>query len=206
MLKKLLIALFVLISLPLYAQNGIGGGSASTRPLNAEWLSLFSPSGGTPFTQNAAVYYEYQVTAPVLVSSVVYGLNTADNTGNLYDIGIYGQNNGPITSDGSLTLSLIDDFGVALAGTTFSPSAGVRTQALAKTIQLRPGTYVIAITTNCTSSCALLDGSSGLWPYSRAATSGNTTSGGLLSSTISVGASVFSSTPSANVWFIQLHN
>ena len=79
---------------------------------------------------------------------VTYNVQTADNTANTYDIGLY-------SSAGTLLAHI-----GSTAGTTFAPSTGWKTLNWTAASTIKQGKYYLAITTSCTSSCAALIGSS----------------------------------------------
>jgi hypothetical protein len=82
-------------------------------------------------------------------SQITYVVGTADNTANVYDIGIY-------DSSGNLLVNL-----GGVAGTSFAPTTGAIVKPWtqgAKTLQ--PGMYYIAFSSNCTATCAALNSDS----------------------------------------------
>ncbi len=163
-----------------------GAGSSSVTdsgvlagPYPVPWITAVRGGGTAAFAQNAVKMWGVVLTYPLLTSSVAY-YTTADNTANLYDIGI-------ANSAGTIVL----DIG-ATAGTGFAPAAGTRTFNWAQgTKTLQPGKYYVVFTTNCASSCATITagGSLGDITFQNGTTAGST-SGGALSSF----------TPPADVW------
>jgi len=97
-------------------------------------------------TANQAELWGVVLTFPVTTTQVTYYVGTADNTANSYDIGIYNSSGVLVVHTGTK------------AGTAFAPVATVTTLSWAAPATLQPGKYYLAITTNCTSSCAALDG------------------------------------------------
>src|SRR5581483_4013392 len=77
-------------------------------------------------------------------TKVSYSVGTADNSSNLYDLGIY-------NASGALVVHI-----GPTPGTTFAPSTGGRTLNWASAAALPAGKYYIAYTSSCTSSCATL--------------------------------------------------
>jgi hypothetical protein len=99
---------------------------------------------GNPFsgTSGKASFYGIILQSPKTTSQVTYYVNTADNTANTYDIGIYSG-----TSGGACTL--LAHIG-PLAGTAVAPTA---TTWMTKTwgpVTLAPGRYYLAITSSAT--------------------------------------------------------
>ena len=86
----------------------------------------------------------FGVVLPYAVSTtqLSYYVQAADNSANLYDLGIY---------DSSGTLKAHTG---AIAGTTLAPSTGWKTLNWSGSTTLLPGRYLLAITSSCTSSCA----------------------------------------------------
>jgi len=148
-------------------------------PYPVPWITAVRGGGTASFAQNVVKMWGVVLTYPLLTSSVAY-YTTADNTANLYDIGI-------ANSAGTIVL----DIG-ATAGTSFAPAAGTRTFNWSQgTKTLQPGKYYVVFTTNCGSSCATITagGSSGDITFQNAATAGTTSGGALISFT-----------PPADVW------
>jgi len=114
------------------------------------WLTVGragSVSGVTfSTTVNQAELWGVVLTFPVTTTQVTYYVGTADNTANNYDIGIYNSSGTLVVHTGTK------------AGTVFAPVATVTTLPWAVPATLQPGKYYLAITTNCTASCAALDG------------------------------------------------
>ena len=147
-----------------------GGNGTSTLYMNG--LPSGTASGQT-VVQNQTVYYSFTVPNTVTVGFFVYRVTTADNTGNLYDIGVY-----------SVAGSLLLHTG-ATAGSTLFPGTGFKFNVAitGSPVILYPGTYLFAITTNCGGSCAVLGGTaSGYLSYYGSTTGGVTTGGALLNS------------------------
>jgi hypothetical protein len=146
--------------------------------------------------QNKITFYDFVLPYSVYTGYITYKIYAADNTANLYDIGIY-----------NLAGTLVAHSG-ATAGTTFA-AAGTTMYTIPITggpVTLTPGTYMIATTTNCASACATLYGNGLSVTTSRINGSGlGTTSGGVLSGTLSTPAASYFST-SVNAWWFGIHN
>jgi len=161
--------------------KGVGSSSVTDSgvlagPYPVPWITAVRGGGSATFSQNVVKMWGVVLTYPLTTTSVAYSV-TVDNTANLYDIGIACAM--PSCTAGTILL----DTG-ATAGTTFSPSAGVRTLNWSQgTKTLQPGKYYVVFTTNCASACATIaaGGSSGDITFQNAATAG-TTSGGALAS------------------------
>ena len=157
------------LTTPLSTAQG-GNGSVSIFTTGA------TVAGGAAraFVQNQVVYMSFQVTNKVTVGYFDYQMNTADNSANLYDIGVY-----------STTGSLLFHTGATAGSTLFSATGLKGNVAIAGggTYTLYPGTYLFAYTTNCASACAVFDSSSQasiVYYYSTG--TGSTSSGALGSS------------------------
>lgn len=117
-------------------EAGCGGGGQS--PITGAFYEIpgSGPSSVSP-TANATKCWLVILPYPVTTSNVLYNVNTADNTANLYDIGFY-SNSG----------SLLGHIG-ATAGTTLAPSTGVKTAAWLTPFTLNANTrYYLCITGN----------------------------------------------------------
>ncbi|HYA24086.1 MAG TPA: hypothetical protein VEF05_07985 [Terriglobales bacterium] len=147
------------------------------------WLTVprAGANSGVTFSTSAnqANLWGIVLTFPVTTTQITYFAGTPDNTANIYDVGIY-----------DMTGTLKVHTGPK-AGSTFAPAAGAYTLPWASSATLQPGKYYLAITTNCSSSCAALagDNSSGVTFLSHAAVS--VASGGTLSNSV---------TPPADAW------
>jgi hypothetical protein len=83
-------------------------------------------------------------------TKVSYSIGTADNSSNIYDLGIY-------NSSGALVVHI-----GPTAGTTFAAGTGAHTLTWLSSAPLPAGKYYIAYTSNCTSSCATLSSPSSI--------------------------------------------
>jgi len=167
------------------------GGNGS----NNYYVSGYGTSAGQTFTQNATTYFSFNVSNTITVGYIGFRVATADNTSNLYDLGIY-------TTAGTR----LGHWG-ATAGSTAFPGTAVNIAGVALTggpITLTPGTYLIAGTTNCASSCAVLAEVGAGSVYQYIATTGNTTTGGALLNTIATPSTSWGEI--SNYWFFVLHN
>ncbi|HEY3838134.1 MAG TPA: hypothetical protein VGL72_16255, partial [Bryobacteraceae bacterium] len=148
----------VVTSLPYWTNSG--GGS----------------SGNVPFNANSDLLKGIQIQYQVTFSTITYNVGVADNTANLYDIGLYKYSTG----------QLLCDLG-PVAGTTFAPATGIRSAScLQGTLTLAPGKYYFAMTGNA--NTAQLVGTS---QYTFASSNNGITTGGQLLSTV---------TPPADSW------
>jgi len=85
---------------------------------------------------------------PVTIASttkVLYCVGTADNSANIYDLGIYNGSGTLVVHVGSM------------AGSAFAGSTGAHTLNWVSSAALPAGRYYIGYTSNCTSSCATLN-------------------------------------------------
>jgi hypothetical protein len=148
-------------ALPFFATGGqqTGSSSAAGKNVNALW-GILLPYG-------------------VTTTQVTYDIVTADNTANLYDIGIF-----------SNTGALVEHIG-ATAGTAFAATAGFHTLTWTEGSKaLAAGRYYLAITSNCASACATIGASTGFVSFAVNA-SGGASTGGVLPATF---------TPPADNW------
>ncbi|HEV2397775.1 MAG TPA: hypothetical protein VGS27_12590 [Candidatus Sulfotelmatobacter sp.] len=151
-------------------------------PYPTPWVTAVRGGTGATFGQNVVKMWGVVLTYPLLTSSVAYYAYAADNTGNLYDIGIACGQTGSTCNGGAYSPGqIIVDIGPT-AGTSFSPATGTYTKNWTqgqKTLQ--PGKYYVVLTTNCASSCATVTAdNSGIGvTFQNGATAGTTTGGAL---------------------------
>ena len=151
-------------------------------------------------TKLASVY----LTGPVsFLNSFGYSLSTADNTANVYDLGLYGPN----CIGGATNVPLKAHTG-PVAGTTFAPSTGVKTITLSGapvTLGIPPGWYCMAITSSGAAPTAVISGDAAavhILEFANGSSPGGATgntSGGTLNATIT--APTTTSSVSTNPWF-----
>ena len=118
---------------------------AAQLPAANWWITVPTGGGTTPALSSSANKMKvFGVVLPYAVSTtqLSYYVQAADNSANLYDLGIY---------DSSGTLKAHTG---AIAGTTLAPSTGWKTLNWSGSTTLLPGRYLLAITSSCTSSCA----------------------------------------------------
>jgi hypothetical protein len=141
---------------------------------NQNWTTASSA-----VAQNTTKLWSVEVAHPVTTTKVEYNIvTTADNTGNLYDIGYYDASGNLVCHIG------------ATAGTAFAPSAGVKSLSWAASCTLQAGRYYEALTTNASATPAT-PGGLGNVPTPQCnlnPATNNTTSGGLLNNTITFNA------------------
>ena len=163
--------------------KGAGGSSVTDSgvlagPYPVPWITAVRSGGNAAFAANVVKMWGVVLSYPLLTSTVIYNVTTADAGANSYDIGIAcAQPTCGSNSAGQIIL----DVG-ATAASTFAGTTGGKTLSWAQGQRtLQPGKYYIVFTTNCTSSCATLasGGSSADITFQNATTAG-TTSGGTL--------------------------
>ena len=159
------------------------------------WFTQPSASGAVSFltSSNVAKLYGvlYSIPVPMTTTQVTYNVQTVDNTSNNYDIGLY-------NSSGALMAHV----GTA-AGTAFAGSTGWKTLSWASSATIKQGKYYLAITTNCTSSCAQLIGSStGVGFTFAGAVQESVTAGGTLPATITIPSDAYTAT-TVPTWSVQ---
>lgn len=175
-----------------------GWTTAGATPAVTWWAS--GPQANTassfPPVANKTVFYDFML--PVQVTATIIGYHTsatADNTANLYDIGIY-------SLDGLTRLAHTG----ALAGTTFAPTANTSfNQTISGgAVTFPAGNYIVAVTTNCASACATLGITVSGAPVSRNSTAGSgVTSGGVLNTTVTPGTITYGG--QTNTFWFMLH-
>jgi hypothetical protein len=148
---------------------------------------------GSAVAQNATKLSSFYVSVSVSsLGHLAYALSTADNTANVYDIGIYG----PGCLAGGTSIPLVVHTGPT-AGTTLASSTGVKTIAVTGapvTVNMPPGWYCFANTSSAAAPAAVFAGDSvnihlAMFTHGAApASSTGTTSSGTLNSTITAPA------------------
>jgi len=156
-------------------------------PSVGPWFTQPSAAGTVSFltTANVAKLYGvvYSGATPLTTTQVVYDVQTADNTANTYDIGLYNSTGNLVAHVGST------------AGTAFAASTGWKTVSWAAPATVRQGKYYLAITTSCTATCAALIGSSSGVGFTFAgAVQESVTAGGMLPATIAVPGDAYTAT------------
>ena len=164
-------------------------------PSQVPWFTQPSASGTVSFLTSANVAKLYGVlyssATPLTTTQVTYNVQTADNTANNYDIGLY-------NSSGTLVAHL-----GSTAGTSFAASTGWKILSWSAAATIKQGKYYLAITTNCSSSCAVLIGSStGVGFTFAGAVQESVTAGGTLPNSVTIPADSYTAT-TIPTWSIQ---
>jgi hypothetical protein len=162
-----------------------GAGSSSVTdsgvlagPYPVPWITAMRGGGTATFAQNVVKMWGVVLTYPLMTSTVIYNVTTADTAANSYDIGIAcGQTSCGSYSAGQIVLNV-----GATAATTFAGTTGGKTLSwLQGQKTLQPGKYFLVLTTNCASACAAIaaGGSSADITFQNAGTAGSTSGGAL---------------------------
>jgi hypothetical protein len=178
-----------------YDANGNAVDSGLKTASQVPWFTQPSATGTVSFltSANVAKLYGalYSGATALTTTQVVYNVQTADNTSNTYDIGLY-------NTAGTLVAHL-----GATAGTSFAPSTGWKTVNWTASATIKQGKYYLAITTNCTTSCAVLIGSStGVGFTFAGGISESVTAGGTLPATITIPSDSYTAT-TIPTWSVQ---
>ena len=155
---------------------------AQTCPI---WFTTPNAASTVNFTTtaNKAALWGVVLYCNLATTQVTYDVTTADNTANTYDIGI-------VNSAGAVVAHI-----GPTAGTSFAASTGWKTLNWAASAQLPPGKYYVALSTNCTTSCAVLEGgNSGAGLTFAGNVSENVTSGGTLPASVTVPGDSYTAT------------
>lgn len=158
-----------------------GGGSSVAIALTTVPTLIQNGTAAQP-AQNTTLIWGVYFNQSITTNTVTYMVNTADNTANLYDLGLY-------NSSGTLVAHL-----GATAGTTFASSATVFSlNWTGGPFTLSAGKYYVALTTNCSTTCAkLFSGPTQFTFASAVSPTGGGTSGGALNASITAPADAFS--------------
>jgi len=120
---------------------------------------------GVSSTANKAAFFGIVLPFQKTTTQITYEVGTADNSANLYDVGIYAG-----TSGGTCTLQV--HIG-ATAGTAFAPSTGYKTLSWSGgAVTLAPGRYYLAYTASVTSGAAALGASTGTLTFAGGGSAG----------------------------------
>jgi hypothetical protein len=166
------------------------------------WMPTPHYSTGITFSTatNKAVFTGVVLTFPKTTSKVTYLVSGADNTANVYDIGVYSG-----TSGGTCTQ--VTHVGPT-AGTAFAPTASTwkTLNWTGGSVTLQPGRYYMAYSTNCSTSCATMGGDSAGMTFAGSSVGGNSnvsvTSGGTLPASVTCPTDSFTTSSMPN-WAIN---
>jgi hypothetical protein len=157
------------------------------------WLTQPHASSTVSFSSSAnkASLWGVVLSCTLATTQITYDVSTADNTANTYDIGIVNSSGTVVAHVGST------------AGTTFAPSTGWKTLSWATAATLPPGKYYLAITSSCTSSCAVLEGGSSGVGFTFAGNQAvSVTTGGTLPATVTPPSDAYTAT-TIPVWSVH---
>jgi hypothetical protein len=149
------------------------------------WFTTPNAASTVSFTTtaNKAALWGVVLSCNLSTTQITYDVTTADNTANTYDIGIMNSAGTVVAHIGST------------AGTSFAASTGWKTLNWTSSAQLPPGKYYAALTTSCTTACAVLEGgNSGAGLTYAGNISENVTVGGTLPATITVPSDSYTAT------------
>ena len=170
--------------------------SPATAPVLTSWSSGgVKTSGAIPFLANQTRLYSLDLSISVSATKISYTPSTADNSANLYNIGIY--------SVSGYTGTLACQVG-ATPGTTFAPSTSAVTLSFLSTCNLTPGRWVLAITAPTATAVLNGGGTTLLGISGPGASSNNVTSGAVFNTSIGLPADSWTTTNSFPQ--ISLHN
>jgi fibronectin-binding autotransporter adhesin len=164
--------------------NGAGSveiSASSAAPVPLPFFATGGQQTGVSLSpgQNVAALWGFLLPYSVTTTQITYSVTTADATANTYDIGIF-------NNAGTLVLDL-----GATAGTTFASSAAFFTLPWSQgSTALPAGRYYLGFTTNCSTTCAAIGGTTAFVSFAVNA-SGGASAGGALPATL---------TPPADAW------
>jgi hypothetical protein len=160
-------------------------GYLTSIPTCPMWFTQPHASSTVSFsgTANKASLWGVVLSCTLATTQITYNVSTADNSANTYDLGIVNSSGTVVAHIGST------------AGTTFAPSTGWKTLSWTASATLPPGKYYVAITSSCTSSCAVLEGgSSGVGLTFAGNQAESVTTGGTLPGTITTPSDTYTAT------------
>lgn len=146
--------------------SAAGGGGSTTLPF---FVTGGERTGGTQaVTANVNKLWGFLLPYNVTTTQITYDVTTADNTANNYDIGIF-NNSGNIVVDLGPT-----------PGTTLAAAKGFQTLSWVQGATALPaGRYYLAITTNCSKTCAVFAAGTTYVSYAVSAPAGASQGGAL---------------------------
>jgi hypothetical protein len=160
-------------------------GYLTAVPTCPMWFTQPHASSTVSFsgTANKASLWGVVLSCTLATTQITYDVSTADNSVNTYDLGIVNSSGTVVAHIGST------------AGTTFAPSTGWKTLSWTASTTLPPGKYYVAITSSCTSACAVLEGgSSGVGLTFAGNQAESVTTGGTLPATITIPSDAYTAT------------
>ena len=160
-----------------------------------------STADSATVTQNQIRLYSYPVSVPVNSVKFGYYVQTADNTANVYDIGIYG----PGCLGGATNVPLVVHTGPTAGSTIFASTSLKGPVNWATPAVLQPGWYCIAYTSSGATPAAVFGGGSTatLLSFAEGTVAAQTSSSGTLPSTITAPATSYTvSTAVTNLVFL----
>lgn len=169
------------------------------------WPIAWGVSAAQAPAQNATKAWSFYIPYTITASKIGYYVQTADNTANVYDIGIYGSGAAGIEClGGNANVPLAAHCGPT-AGTTVAPSTGAKTIAITGApITFYKGWYGLAITSSAASPALVLAAEAGtnqnvsLTMFVANNTVGSTSSG-TLASTVTAPSTTESYTAGLNI-------
>lgn len=193
-MKKRSLVIICLLSMALSSLFAQRSGPRGSSLVASEWENSSPFSGVTiPVVANATRLYSMVFPTNISVAKITYSVVTADNTGDLYDIGFYDVN-------GNLACHI-----GAKAGTAFAPSSSIFTQSFTSTCNLTGGVrYTFAITGNAATAVLFGATRTQMGQSATAPASNSTTSGGVLNSSITYSADSYTNSGGPPV--LTLHN
>lgn len=156
-------------------------GIATATSCGTDW-TLPNPgasinSNGSAFSANLTSIFSFNMPCSITFNKISYDVTTADNSANLYDLGIY-----------SATGSTLMCHAGATAGTTLFPGTGSHTATMTgNCVLVGGGTRYIVAFTAATATAKMASAGNGSILQVAAAT-GGATSGGALNSTATIAA------------------
>lgn len=173
-MKRLIgFALLAIAAIQLHSQTNVVGS-----PILTQWNAPgVKTSNGAAFLANQTRLFDFVLPGSLTAAKLDYSVTTLDNTATTYDLGIY-----------SNTGALICHLG-AIAGTTFSPSTGVKTLTFIQPCVLNGGArYLFAMTASTATASLASTGNALLGQPGATPSSGNATTGGALNASITPAA------------------
>ncbi len=175
------------------AANGTGGGGTPNSVFATLPGFASSATALTAPATNATKLIPFYVPQPGASAAdyVSIWIMTADNTANLYDVGIYG----PGCFNAAASVPLVWHTG-PVAGSTIAAATGLNQMTAGATVAIGSGWYCLAVTSSATTPAMAIGGAgaNGMYVPFSISTAGPTTSGATLPSTLTAPALAWTKT------------
>ncbi len=156
------------------------------------------PTSTSPFSAGNTQCYDFIAAGSGTYAKISYTVTTADNSANLYDLGIYVSG----------TTTPLAHFTSGMAGTSFAPTTGYKTQTFTSgTVTITAGNLYFLCKTAATATAVIAASYQASGQEGAGPASGGTSTGGVLGTATMYTSTTLPWTGTTNAvpWFV-LHN